>query len=503
MIPSRFQQAIFDWVEHGTGHGVVEAKAGSGKTTTAVESIRRIRPHKRVAFVAFNRAIAKELRARVPAHCDALTLNGLGHRAWMRRQRGRLDLVEEKTRRIIREIMSEVDARRFGGNVKKLVGLAKSHGLVPSSVSGATGLIPDVPEVWQALADRYDVDLEAPDVSALMSLSAGGVVAMARAVLAISCERGECIDFDDQLYMTVCFGAPVAAYDYLFVDEAQDMSPIQHALVERAVVPGGRIIAIGDSRQAIYSFRGADSESMKRFRDRLSATSMDLSICYRCPQSHVRLAQTIVPDIEAAPSAPEGEIVRLGTRWKATDFQPTDLVICRASAPLVQLAYRLLSQRVPVRIRGRDLGVGLVSLIRKLDATDLRDLQEALRAWHEREIARILGRDPEAATDTADDKRDCIEAFISLFPRASVEGLCAEIEKLFADDFGGSVLTLSTIHKAKGLEAPRVWILNHGISDALLRREKKPWLAEQERNLQYVAYTRSLSFLGFIEIERR
>lgn len=509
ITPSRFQEAIFDWVEHGAGHGVVEAKAGSGKTTTAVESIKRIKPHKRVAFVAFNRAIADELRARVPQNCHALTLNGLGHRAWMRRAGRNVELVADKTRRIMNDLLPRAVVRLHGANVRKLVSLAKSFGLVPEGVAGGRGLVPDSDEVWSALVERFDVEVGRSDAEQEAAAHAAGlvpddVVGMARSVLALSCERMREIDYDDQLYFPVCFGAPVGGYDWLFVDEAQDLSPIQHALVERAVVPGGRIVAIGDSRQAIYSFRGADSESMQRLRDRLSATSMDLSICYRCPQSHVRLAQTIVPDIEAAPSAPEGEIVRLGTRWKAEDFRPTDLVVCRAGAPLVTLAYRLLTQKVAVRIRGRDLGVGLVSLIRKLDARDLKDLHGALAAWHEQEVARMLARDPEAPTDAADDKRDCIEAFIGLFPRADVDGLCDEIGKMFSDEFGaGTVLTLSTIHRAKGLEAPRVWILNHGISDALLKRETRPWLAEAERNLQYVAFTRSTGFLGFIEVERR
>jgi len=500
MTPSKYQQAIFDWIQNGSGHGVVEAKAGSGKTTTAVEAIKLIPRNKRCAFVAFNKSIADELRARVPGHCSALTLNGLGHRAWSSHV-GRVTLASDKTRRIMNEVLTHAEQRAFGGTVRKLVDLAKAHGLVPDRVTGAKGLVPDSVEAWEAIIKRYDIELESDTATPTSSMHAG-VISLARRVLAISCERLTVIDFNDQLYFPVIFGAPVAAYDWLFVDEAQDLNPIQHALVERAIAPGGRIVAIGDSHQSIYAFRGADLESMQRFRDRLAATSLSLSISYRCPQSHIKLAQTIVPDIEAAPMAPEGEIARMGTKWKADDFTNEDLVICRAGAPLVQLAYKLLAQRVAVRIMGRDLGQGLVTLIKRLNATDMRDLQDALKAWHDREVSRILARDPEASTDTVDDKRDCIETFMSLFPRKTIEGLCREIENLYTDNVKG-ILTLATIHKAKGLEANRVWILNSDIGEALMKKQKQAWQVEQEKNLIYVSTTRSKSFLGFIDIERK
>ena len=100
MEASTHQEAILDFVRRGTGHGLVEATAGSGKTTTLVMVARLLVEElgvapSRVVFLAFNRSAAAQLRARLPAGVDALTLHALGRRVLVAAERP-VELNEEK-----------------------------------------------------------------------------------------------------------------------------------------------------------------------------------------------------------------------------------------------------------------------------------------------------------------------------------------------------------------------------------------------------------------------
>ena len=76
----------------------------------------------------------------------------------------------------------------------------------------------------------------------------------------------------------------------------------------------------------------------------------------------------------------------------------------------------------------------------------------------------------------------------------SVNDVNTRIDKVFAEDTPG--VAFSTVHKAKGLEAEKVWILEPHLMP--LSMAKKPWEQVQEHNIQYVAYTRSLHTLNFV-----
>lgn len=494
--PSKYQQALFDWVVNGTGHAIVEAVAGSGKSVSAVACMKLIDPTKRVLFLAFNKSISDELREKAPRHADVMTLNSLGHRAWGRFA-GKVNLNTDKTKSVMVESLTEFENRRYGSAIRRLVSICKAHGLVPSTVRGAKTLMEDRDDNFLNLMDHFEIDLgeNATDEDQM------NVINLTRRILVLSCECRQLIDFDDQLYLTAAFGAPVPKYDWVFVDEGQDLSPVQHKLVEMAIDPnGGRIVMVGDSRQACYGFRGADSRSMANFTERMKATRLDLSICYRCPKSHIALAQSIVPKIEAAEAAIEGEIVEHGKDWKASMFTNDDLVICRNSAPLVRAAYKILSQKVAVRILGRDLGAGLVNLIKRLKARSLEDLVTKMGKWRDKEVEALKKKDADANTDKVEDRYETVITFIDMFPDHTPEKLCKEIDALYTDNAKG-ILTLASCHKSKGLEANRVFILNSDLMPS--RRAKKPWQIEQERNLQYVAWTRAKHYLGFIEIESK
>lgn len=246
MNHSKYQKALFDWVRHGQGCALVGAVAGSGKTTSIVTALESIPATSATGFLAFNKSIATELKARVPSHVEAMTLNSLGHRAWTK-YAGRFCRLDANKVRAIIDAALTMDERHNVAAVRKLVSLAKAHGLVPRSVRGATTLMSDTDDAWIALIDRFDVDID--EGEGVRGATVGDVIAVSRRVLELSLSDRNTIDFDDQMYMTVALNAPVRRYDWLFVDEAQDVSPIQLALISKALKPGGRLVAVGDQHQ--------------------------------------------------------------------------------------------------------------------------------------------------------------------------------------------------------------------------------------------------------------
>lgn len=201
--------------------------------------------------------------------------------------------------------------------------------------------------------------------------------------------------------------------------------------------------------------------------------------------------------ILAAPSAPAGSVLSLPS-YRPSDFPPGSAVLCRNKAPLVSHCYALLQRDVPCTILGKDIGKDLTTLVKKLRAFNLTDLQSKLEIWRSRESAKAEadGRSPEPINDQA----ACISFLAGSLDEDSqqVSDLIAKIELMFTDDTGGSGsrVTLSTIHKAKGLEFPLVFLLDRDLLPSKYAR--LPWQRVQERNLLYVAVTRAKETLCYI-----
>lgn len=201
--------------------------------------------------------------------------------------------------------------------------------------------------------------------------------------------------------------------------------------------------------------------------------------------------------IQSHPDALEGSVTTL-PRYVPSDFPLGSAVLCRNIAPLVAFAYGLLQRDVPCRILGRDIGKQLTDVVRKLRALDLSNLQDKLTAWEQRESERaeLDGRNPERIYDQA----ACIRFFCRGLDEDSqtVADLLAKIDLMFTDDSSGAArVTLSTVHKSKGLEYPTVFLLDRA---KLMpsRYAEQPWQKVQERNLLYVAVTRAQERLVYI-----
>lgn len=203
--------------------------------------------------------------------------------------------------------------------------------------------------------------------------------------------------------------------------------------------------------------------------------------------------------IESHPDAAEGTVKRL-EQYTVTDFIPGSVVLCRMTAPLVAFAYTLIQRDVPCRILGRDIGAQLITIVKKRRAVNMEDLKAKLLVWRDREYADALEHD--RSPERIDDQYICLLFFIESLDDdgRSIEDLIAKIELMFTDEMNGAAsqrVTLSTVHKFKGQESKTVFILDKG-KYMPSKWAKKPWQQVQERNLIYVAVTRSMDTLIYI-----
>lgn len=464
-------------------NAIVKAVAGSGKTTTLVEAIHRIPIGQSSIFLAFNKSIATELAQR---GVNARTFHSLTFSPVMRHKApGRRQEVETaKIRMLIDANLTGTEAEMYGDFVRRLVSLGRNAGI------GCQGLEADTPDVWRAIAEYHELELGKEGARIERGIQ------IASEILESS-YLSPLVDFDDMLYIAVRDGLSLPKFDFVFVDEAQDTNAIQRAILRKIMKPTSRLIAVGDPAQAIYGFRGADSNSMQLIANEFDCAELPLTVSYRCPRAVVAHAQQWVQHIEPAPEAPEGRVVDMGTGWKYTDFEAGNLIVCRTTKPLVAMAFALLKRRISATIMGKDIGAGLIALIGKMNAKGIDALSAKIDAWANREYEKAIAAKQEAKAENIIDKRDVLHVLIDglLESDRSIPALIHTIETMFSDR--GATITLATIHKAKGLEAERVFWLNSSKCPASWA--KQPWQQEQEINLCYVATTRAKQELVLIE----
>ena len=445
---STYQAAIFDFAANGKGNLIIGAVAGSGKTTTIVELTKQLSGS--VIFLAFNKSIATELGAR---GVNARTFHSLCFSPVLRLT-GQKSVVTDKLNRLASVHLDSRELGLYGAGAQKLVGLARNS------------LSTD----WAELAALHDI--EAEDYAELYDCAGR---------LYRACEADVACDFDDLLFRAATRGVVLPKYNWVLVDEAQDTNAVQRELLRKLLTPLSRLVAVGDPAQAIYGFRGADAEAFGLIKSEFGCTELPLSVSYRCAQAVVKKAQQYVGHILPHESAPEGAVIT------DSPFAPVigDLVVCRNTAPLIQAAYELIGSKVAVKVLGRDIGAGLVFLVRKLNAKGVDALLTKLDAWQEREQAKAK----EDKKQAIEDKAESLRTVIASLPETNrtVPAVIASIESLF--DGSGPAVTLATIHKAKGLESETVWWYRSDLCPS--KWAKQEWQQQQERHLCYVAVTRA------------
>lgn len=446
----------------------ISAYAGCGKTST-LELLEHAVDTRPVLYLVFNKKNAEEAEKKLLSTTTVRTFNSLGHRIWAKACAKNLSLNSKKTQDILRSMIDEVKDRGTKNSmwdsyweVVHGVGLAKSLGYIPEGTyQHVKRICPQ--SVFHAALDETPDDLTADLIDAVLTRS-------------IKSAYEGAIDFNDQVYMPALFGGAYPRFPVVFVDEAQDLSPVNHAMLDK--LGRNRIIAVGDPNQSIYQFRGAVVNGFDSIRTRFSATPLTLSTSFRCPSEIVKHVHWRVPEFKWLK---EGGSVDAPKTLEGKTIEETATIICRNNAPLIGCALRLLGAGRSVSVAGSDIGPKLIALLKKMGPATFNraSLISAINDWE----AERLAKESSSASDMA----ACMRVFAE--HGENLSQALAYTEHIFAQK--GSI-RLMTGHKAKGLEFDIVYHLD----PHLVRRIDR---GEQDMNLDYVISTRSKDRL--IEID--
>lgn len=489
--PSKYQQDIFSTYRETSNNMVINACPGSGKTTTIIELIRQTPKSKSILLSAFNKSIQEELSHKITqSNLTISTIHALGYsflRAYMVDSKFKLN--EYKNWIFLKKVVDE-----------KLFKKTKDYNVYLAILSNFINLL----KMNDALSDPSKMERV---IEGWGFVFLGNEINHASEAITLinnynkANHRGKefMIDFTDMLYLTYKMVPEkyYKKYDVVFVDESQDLNTIQKSFIEKSIKPGGRFVAVGDDKQAIYGFMGSTLESFNELKSKPNTIEKPLSVCYRCDKSIVREAQGVFNDIEEFESKPEG-IVRQGS---LQDVEKGDFVICRNNLPLVEAFVVLVSRELPVKILGKDFGASLLSLLRKMNQSEdlpkqfisdtLEDMYKKLKE------AGVQNPTKNQKYQSLEEKFSIIDILKDKF--GSYNEVYNKIETIFTDikDTDPDVVTLSTIHKAKGLESNRVFII--GFKELI----PSQYASTQnelygERCLAYVAITRAKHELIYI-----
>ncbi|MBN8669389.1 MAG: ATP-dependent helicase [Chitinophagales bacterium] len=508
--PSVYQSAIFDWVSNGTGNAIINAVAGSGKTTTLVEASKLI-DSDNVLFAAFNTHIVGTLRSRLPKKTICRTMHSIG-RECLLKHLGLTTIkpISNKYRAYCRTIAKSIheqletiyDNKLKAFDFNSDVDLPDAPPLVEeirnqlqtlTDFCRTTLADPESLEELENLAEHFSIDCPVPlpkikdYVKHILDMGESDAL------------ESNTIDFTDMLWLTFKWNLKPPKFHWVLIDEAQDLNASQLHLVNKMVGENTRLLFVGDPKQAIYGFSGADSNAFSNIKVKTNAQEFPLSICYRCPAKIVGLAKTIVEQIEPRPGCIDGEITEIKEDAILSHVKDGDLILCRSTAPLVKLCFKLLSNKKQARIKGKDIGKALIKIVKDVEAEDGFDFTQFLDFLEKIKIERInkLNQKPDNEQQVEDfiDQVESIAACFVSYNCKSAPEFRAELDNLFSDE--STVITLSTIHKTKGLEEDRVFIL-HYEKMPLKWKKQKDWQFTQENNLKYVAITRTKQHLYLV-----
>jgi len=482
--PTKEQEIIFTYIKKRPENILIEAYAGAGKTTTIVEAVKLLPKDKSITFLAFNKHIQEELKTKLPEHVRCFTTYGLGTSAIKRKYGDKIQFDEFKLDKIItnkskrwnlsNEFKNESEIEFYLGNIKKLVNLCRLTLTLK-------------PEYVQSVGNKYNIQIKkSEDIKRVLK------------ILDEMTNNRETFDYIDMIYLPAIDNSIwMFPQDYVFVDEVQDLNRCQIKIIEKILKKDklsgkyiGRLITVGDFYQSIYGFNAADENSFQWFRNFPNTKTLSLSISFRCSKNVIKKAQEIVSNIQYLPDAPDG-IVRDGN--VLTEAENGDFVLCRTTMPLVKLFFQFLAQHKKVIINGSDIGVKLIELI-----GNIKKIDELIDFW-ELELSKfrndlkndgIINYLENSSYKALEDKVNTL-LFLARISE-NINDLKFKIKSIFSNDIQGIVL--STVHKIKGLETDRVFIIR---PDLLPMKTSKSWEFEQEKHLEYVAYTRAKKELIF------
>lgn len=507
--PTAEQLAIIEHARNNNANLLVSALAGSGKSWTLLAALKGI-PQQSVLVTAFNKAIADHFSAQVQqlklprtmgVHVKTFHSTGLGV---LKRHYPNLEVDKNAHEEIINRAAGAINFKMRRAALK-LLRLVKDTFAQPSP-----------PSADHTLALGYEYDIFTAKMN---EREIGLTVEAVRDAYVISLNMAErkTIDFADMVWAPVALNlAPPSRYMAVIVDELQDISQPQMELIGKLMVPNkSRLIAVGDERQQIYQFRGSlGKRAWSIISEQVGNTiELPLTMTFRCSKAVVRAANRIVPALRPMPDAPEGSVTecKLGELHvklpnSKSDGPPHTFVLSRNNYDLVDCALFLWQRRVAFQLNaGQELLIPIFDLLKnKLDTRDEAAFRSSLDSWFDTESKRAEKANATAYAEKIEEQKRMLLAALKY---ARPNAIAKLLEEIILPNRSG--ILCSTVHKVKGLEADRVYLLKQTFATHRERvfRDGDAFISvigmadPDEKNLEYVGITRAREHLIWVDIE--
>ena len=510
--------------DHAGGHLLIVAGPGTGKTHTLTHRIarlcRQLQVGQKALAITFTHKAAEELQERLTKYFSAA------------KKKVFVGTFHSFCLSYLREHIQDTDLFPEGNLLAKELNIATDHDLERLAAT----LWPDEPK--RQLKKRLH--------AVLQQKTRGGVTPDVRVYNEIL-KANAFVDYDDLLLETGKLLSRTAAteFTHVFVDEYQDINALQHTLLKEFVRLGAVLTTIGDPHQAIYSFRGADVSFFEHFVDDFpGATVLSLSDNYRSAPNLLKASGQIVARETPLVSAVTADIYREGrlTVYDApTDKAEAEYVVHQieklvggtsmfsqdsgrvAATALAQrsfkdiaVLYRLNAQKnVLEEALGRhgipyqtsdDRPFAELAPVPELVAL-LKDLRGAGTLSDSMEKLPRTSAGEKIFSDSRPALRKNVERFVRMAKRFNhvqefLDYLILQ-QPEDAIERRAENVHLLTLHAAKGLEFPVVFIV--GCEQNLLPLSIENMISdpEEERRLFYVGMTRAKEALLLTHARRR
>ena len=546
--PSTYQQDILDFfLNNPQNNMLVNALAGSGKSTTAC----MLSEHSKTSdlYIAFNASVVEEFKKKIKnPKTKVMTMHSLAYSIMLYNvEQESKDSGEkpkgfgsQRSKRTVsldnfkpHKILDEEITKRYGryiefakrvflkDNYVNLYNLCRLTLTDMSSNKDVSRLIDD-----HVLFLYYgDEGYSAPDISEITS-----TLKILDTKSRQQFETQGVIDFTDMLWITFNklkydnWEVPYwALYTNIYCDEVQDFSNIQLNFLKFIKRTKGRYVFIGDFHQAIYNFAGANAQAFNQIPKMFAPVeTFDLPICYRCAKSHLsRVNREYGIPILPCDDAPMGFVKTIDKNKISEYAKAGDMVISRKNKWIAEVVLDLARNGTPIFIEDKEMVEAIKRQILSSKCTSVGTLEKFLQkviSNYNKKLFEIVsknvhdgGNEEErleavleavAETNSKIDNTsfllEILEGYLENHASSdSISKFSNFIDKLLNTTPSPNCVRLCSIHKAKGLEATNVFVLNEAKINYDFRNSKEQNI--QEKNLSYIATTRAKEGLYLVK----
>lgn len=501
---SKYQVEIFKTIEKGVNNLIINASAGSSKTTTIVNSLRFIPNNKKILFIAFNKDIVEKLKTEVThENCNISTFHSLGMSFLVENKIFEKSQYLESSNKIL-------DINKYNNYIYNNITSITRYGEVESLGRDYRQYIKNI----QKLVDysRYYLAFTCKEIEKVSKIYGINKLRdeyeVVREILIWGKSNINLIDYTDMVWLPNVLNLTTKKnlFDWIFIDESQDTSIVEQKLIEKCFKRNTKFVATGDEFQQINVWAGSSEDAIENFKKHPNTIELSLPISYRCPKKIVELASKYSNNIIANDDSIDGDI-----RYNVSIFEPVngDMVLCRMTSPLVKLYLEYIKHGKKSYIRGyENIKENYLSIINQFNSILIDRNCMTSDGLFPQMYKLLFDRIKKMQLNYNFDEVECLKhpSIIDLYDSINgifsiseglieTKDLISKLETVFVGDKEESI-ELSTIHKSKGLESNNVYILCPSLMPSSFAT--MDWEKKSENNLIYVAYTRAKNSLSFM-----